>query len=460
MNPWTVLGIAPTTDVRTILRAYAQKLRATRPEDDPDGFQRLMEARERALAWRPEPAATDDEREVEVDGEADAPPSATDETMARGAPLDAVARETPPRWRAPTTMFEAPDPRAGAPPRWRAPPPPPARPDETSAPPPQRALGGGDDHDALTAFRARLAVLAGQPDPLFRDLAAWREILDLADLLSLSERESARNELAAKLVERLPDAPPGVLRHDAGLIALVDRLDRDFDLVRVANDVKRLGEGPQRTRLADWLNACAAERALARRRAGGPAAHRLPSGLPLIPPEDRWTALARSDLVAIYEALARGGPMNWPLAWRGALLAVVLPGAVAAARDAARLSLLALALEIGALGLAIASASHVAAGGADAVGRIENLAALAVLIAARVAVMSLWPRFAIRRAAARVRRADRAGLATPAGRRLTLSRRLSARAFSALAAFLAGFVDLIASVGTAGTFLAAFNLAS
>ena len=73
--------------------------------------------------------------------------------------------------------------------------------------------------------------------------------------------------------------------------------------------------------------------------------------------------------------------------------------------------------------------------------------------------MSLWPRFAVTRAAARVRRADLSGLSTPIGRRPTLSRRFTGHAFYALAAFLAGAVDVITSLGVAGTFLAAFNLA-
>ena len=52
MDCWTILGLTPTGDERAVLRAYAQKLRETRPEDDPEGFQRLLAAREQALAWR------------------------------------------------------------------------------------------------------------------------------------------------------------------------------------------------------------------------------------------------------------------------------------------------------------------------------------------------------------------------------------------------------------------------
>jgi hypothetical protein len=48
---WQQLGIAPTTDETAIRRAYAKRLREVRPDEDPAGFQRLVEARDLALLW-------------------------------------------------------------------------------------------------------------------------------------------------------------------------------------------------------------------------------------------------------------------------------------------------------------------------------------------------------------------------------------------------------------------------
>jgi len=46
-----LLDLPPDADERAIKRAYAAKLKATRPDEDPEGFQRLHEAYQAALAW-------------------------------------------------------------------------------------------------------------------------------------------------------------------------------------------------------------------------------------------------------------------------------------------------------------------------------------------------------------------------------------------------------------------------
>ena len=42
--PWSELGLKGPADLETVRRAYAQRLKAAHPEEDPEGFQRLHKA--------------------------------------------------------------------------------------------------------------------------------------------------------------------------------------------------------------------------------------------------------------------------------------------------------------------------------------------------------------------------------------------------------------------------------
>jgi len=51
MNPLQAFGLAADADERALKREYAKRLKQTRPEEDPQGFQRLHAKYEAALAW-------------------------------------------------------------------------------------------------------------------------------------------------------------------------------------------------------------------------------------------------------------------------------------------------------------------------------------------------------------------------------------------------------------------------
>ncbi len=71
-RPFSVLGLDADADERAIKRAYAAKLKTVRPDEDPEGFQRLNEAYRAALRWaQSRPADTADRIAPAPDG---APP--------------------------------------------------------------------------------------------------------------------------------------------------------------------------------------------------------------------------------------------------------------------------------------------------------------------------------------------------------------------------------------------------
>ncbi|HEY2624251.1 MAG TPA: heat-shock protein, partial [Dyella sp.] len=51
-SPLAWFGLADDADEREIKRAYARRLKTTRPDEDPAGFQQLHDMYQRALAWQ------------------------------------------------------------------------------------------------------------------------------------------------------------------------------------------------------------------------------------------------------------------------------------------------------------------------------------------------------------------------------------------------------------------------
>jgi hypothetical protein len=102
VSPWSILGIQATSDEREIKRAYARKLKVTRPEDNQQAFQDLRDAYEATL--RLARFASEHGAQIidEPDEAEDEPPVytafyewATDSGNPAAAPLAAIRPQVP-----------------------------------------------------------------------------------------------------------------------------------------------------------------------------------------------------------------------------------------------------------------------------------------------------------------------------------------------------------------------------
>ncbi|MBD9369219.1 hypothetical protein [Xanthomonas sp. XNM01] len=97
MNVFALLGVDAGADERAIKRAYARKLKQTRPDEDPVAFQRLHEAYQAALQYARHRIVDEDEDDTDWHDAAQAGPTAdTDATLTlRWSPGDGAASPMP-----------------------------------------------------------------------------------------------------------------------------------------------------------------------------------------------------------------------------------------------------------------------------------------------------------------------------------------------------------------------------
>jgi hypothetical protein len=89
--PWSVLGLSPQAGESDIKKAYARLLRLNRPDEDPEGFQALVEARDMAMAYARRAAAQ--KRQMTPRDESAAPERVPDRAPGSPAELTAPVRE-------------------------------------------------------------------------------------------------------------------------------------------------------------------------------------------------------------------------------------------------------------------------------------------------------------------------------------------------------------------------------
>ena len=90
---WDLLGVDEAADTRELKRAYARRLKSTRPDEDPQAFQRLSEAFEQALAYARARSAREAHEAAAADMEAaaEAPRAQSEVATATAEPIAAAA---------------------------------------------------------------------------------------------------------------------------------------------------------------------------------------------------------------------------------------------------------------------------------------------------------------------------------------------------------------------------------
>lgn len=275
---WEILGIAATKETREIRRAYAGKLKQFRPDEDPAGFQRLVEARDRAifLAELPDAPEWRQEEDHRAGG---------DENTARPEEAPAIA-----------DVIEG----------------------------NHASVGSGADKAAEEEERERIGAIYGALNQLI-DAAKndswkakeWLALFDRTALLGFDQHRGFHETIARRLGEFLPDPDRyrsnDIASFEAGFgpCAVVEQIEKECEFTWHGGHFVQIANPLIADRYFTWHNLAQATRALVDRRQNPDTAYVNPeNGLPLIPQDDKAVLLGDEGLKEYFDKTEKTG--LWP----------------------------------------------------------------------------------------------------------------------------------------------------
>ncbi|WP_286828097.1 MULTISPECIES: RDD family protein [Kordiimonas] len=175
--PWSNLGIEPTENTRDIKKAYAQRLKSTRPDEHPEAFKTLHDAYKRALQLAELGDAPEDDWDWDTLDGGDEVPQLGQEADRQTLELDTEGAEGPVR------TVDAHDSGNGQPAAVTA----------------QKEKPAIDEAAATKLMEETKALLSTNPD--LHQLAKWRFIEEEPQMLDESFRAEVGDRLLAHIIK-------------------------------------------------------------------------------------------------------------------------------------------------------------------------------------------------------------------------------------------------------------------
>jgi hypothetical protein len=403
---WKLLGISPTRDEDDIRRAYARRLKDFRPDEDPVGFQRLVGARDAALAWAEAAATSAPPRKRQIDKEtreAEAGPRQT----ARNE--DAAPPKTGPEMSLTSSSHQEEETAGddGSPALEQE------KPSDTvpdavfDIVQPNGAKSPQLELEELVFVRLDEIMQPTKSGRMSRgvdawDVRTWNDLFNQAAGLSLQSHKRFHDTIGRYLVYFLPEgrsrALEGLPDFSAarGVPAVIEAIEQECRFAEQPGKLAGLCTQDVAMTYFAWLaDAQSGRELLNRRLAGKPAYVDQATGIPIFPQDDRLGALGSKELVEFHDVAT--SRRRWPFRFKWLAMLVPAEKLVAAGWTWPGLALLGLTVLIGAMGLMATTPAEL----------IAVLAGIFLLLAVRLIIAIYSTRLTVHSSIKRVMVADR-----------------------------------------------------